>query len=97
MSPYPSNDRWVPMGLYLEDRREIKAALHEIATDVKAMRSEHDREDGQEVAEAAAEVALDRKKRTKREVMRDIGLATFSAVLALGVGVIVSLITGGPT
>jgi hypothetical protein len=92
MTPTP-NGRYVPMDLYLEDRREIKESLADIAADVKAMRRELDRDDGREVAEEAATAAVQQTRRTRSEFVRDVGLCVFSAALAVGGTVVTTAIT----
>lgn len=91
----PSNGRYVPMDLYLEDRRELRDWMRALSSDVKAMRSELDRDDGREVAEEAADRAVTESRRSKREIARDAGLCIFSAALAVGVHLITTAATGG--
>lgn len=90
------NGRYVPMDLYLEDRREIKASLAEINLHVTAIRRELDRDDGAEVAQEAATTAVQASRREKREVFRDVALCVLSSVLAIGGTFITFLITGTP-
>lgn len=73
------NPSYVPIALYLADRRDIKAALVEIQGDIEGIRREMDRHDGREAAESAAAAA----RRDRRKVLRDVGLCVLSAALAV--------------
>ncbi len=96
--PYPtgpSNGRYVPMDLYLEDRKEMKAVLRDLAEEVRGMRREMDRDDGQEVAQEAAAVAVEQTRRTRRELTRDVLLSLLGGVVALVGALAFHLMTGG--
>ena len=92
---------YVTWALYLDDRRARTEWESRVEDKVDRMLSRQEalelaaaRDDGQEVAERAAEVAVVENRRSRRETVRDIGLATFSALLALGAGFILALLTG---
>lgn len=74
-----NNGRYVPMSLYLEDRRELRGWMGSIASDVTEIRRELDRGGGREVAEEAAQAAVVATRREKREILRDVGLCLLSA------------------
>lgn len=73
------NGRYVPLSLYLEDRRELRAWMGTLSNDVREIRRELDRDDGREVAEEAAETALERKTRSRGLLVRDAALCLLSA------------------
>lgn len=77
-----NGSRYVPLSLYLEDRREIKDDLTEIKADVKAMRREMDRDDGSEVAEQAAEVAIANRNIRWADRLWQAGMVVSAAGLA---------------
>lgn len=83
------------MALYLEDRRELRAAIREITGDVKAIRSELDRDDGRDVAEEAAEVALEKRRTSRSQLVRDLGLVVAGSILAIVVRVLTVLLGFG--
>jgi hypothetical protein len=89
------NGRYVPMNLYLEDRRREEARLDRMEAKLDTLIIAIAQEDGREVAEEAAAAAVQENRRSKREIARDAGLCIFSAALAVGVHLITTAATGG--
>lgn len=85
--PYPtsssSNGRYVPMDLYLEDRKEMKSLLRDLTREVRGMRREMDRDDGAEVAQEAATVAVKETRKSKAERWWDVAKTVLAASLAV--------------
>lgn len=80
---------FVPLSLYLEDRTEMKNLLRELTTEVREMRREMDRDDGAEVAEEAAAVAVKEARKTRAERAWDVT----RTVIASALGVAATLLT----
>jgi hypothetical protein len=91
----PGNGRYVPMNLYLEDRRRGDARLDRMEAKLDTLIVAVAEEDGREVAEEAAAAAVQENRRSRREIARDAGLCIFSAALAVGVHLITTAATGG--
>lgn len=93
--PYPgaSSGGFVPWPVYLDDRREERERLTRIESKLDDVLARDAREDGREVAETAAEVAVERNRRSRREVTRDVGLAFLSAALAVVGALVLGAIT----
>ncbi len=104
MAPTPAANGYVPWGIYLDDRRSSTERLDRMEGKIDRILDRQEkfevaaaREDGQEAAEQAAEVALERNRRRRGEVVRDVCLCVFSAALTIGGAILISFLTGGPT
>lgn len=69
-------DGFVTWAVYLEDRKELRGALRELSTDVKAMRSEMDVDNGREGAIAKV-------RGSRGDFIRDCFLIVAGAALAV--------------
>lgn len=102
LNPYPGGSGFVTWQVYLDDRRagserlaRIENKLDRVLERQEALELAAAREDGQEVAEAAAEEAVSRSRRSRGEVLRDVCLCVLSAGLSVAGALTVIAITGG--
>lgn len=82
-NPYPGASGSVPWPVYLDDRRQITDRLTGIEAKLDRVLERDAREDGAEVAEAAAEQAVSQARRSRGEVLRDVCLCVLSSALAV--------------
>jgi hypothetical protein len=80
MAQHRGGNGYVPMDLYLEDRKETREALREIAADVRALRDESNRDQGQEAAETVAEAVREKAVLSRQDKVWGLIMLVVSVV-----------------